>query len=27
MVFYALDDAHIVGLLEQGLDHVEEQGR
>ncbi len=27
MIFYALDDAHIVGLFEQGLDHVEEQGR
>ena len=27
MVFYALDDAHIVGLFEQGLQHVEEQGR
>jgi ArsR family transcriptional regulator len=24
MVFYALDDQHIVGLLEQGLRHVEE---
>jgi DNA-binding transcriptional ArsR family regulator len=27
MVFYALDDQHIVGLFEQGLEHVEEQGR
>jgi DNA-binding transcriptional ArsR family regulator len=25
MAFYALDDHHIVGLLEQGLRHVEEQ--
>src|SRR5881227_4091893 len=25
MVFYALDDAHIVGLFEQGLDHVQER--
>jgi DNA-binding transcriptional ArsR family regulator len=24
MVFYALDDQHVVGLLEQGLRHVEE---
>src|SRR5437763_15423214 len=27
MIFYALDDAHIVGLFEQGLDHVQERGR
>jgi ArsR family transcriptional regulator len=25
MVFYALDDQHIVGLFEQGLEHVEER--
>src|SRR3954464_4430919 len=25
MVFYALDDQHIVGLFEQGLQHVEER--
>jgi ArsR family transcriptional regulator len=24
MVFYALDDQHIIGLFEQGLEHVEE---
>jgi len=24
LVFYALDDQHIVGLFEQGLEHVEE---
>jgi ArsR family transcriptional regulator, lead/cadmium/zinc/bismuth-responsive transcriptional repressor len=24
MVFYALDDAHITGLLAQGREHVEE---
>lgn len=27
MVFYALDDQHIVGLFEQGLEHVEESAR
>jgi len=27
MVFYALDDQHIVGLFEQGLQHVQESGR
>ena len=26
MVFYALDDQHIVGLFAQGLEHVEERG-
>ncbi len=25
MVFYTLDDQHIVGLFEQGLEHVEER--
>jgi ArsR family transcriptional regulator, lead/cadmium/zinc/bismuth-responsive transcriptional repressor len=25
LVFYALDDRHIVGLFEQGLQHVEER--
>jgi hypothetical protein len=25
MIFYALDDQHIVGLFEQGLEHVEER--
>ena len=25
MVFYALDDQHIVGLFEQGLEHVQER--
>jgi DNA-binding transcriptional ArsR family regulator len=25
MVFYALDDQHIVGLFAQGLEHVEER--
>ena len=25
MVFYVLDDQHIVGLLQQGLEHVEER--
>ena len=25
LVFYALDDHHIVGLFEQGLEHVEER--
>jgi len=25
MIFYALDDQHIVRLLEQGLEHVEER--
>jgi ArsR family transcriptional regulator len=25
MVFYALDDRHIVGLFEQGLEHVQER--
>ena len=27
MVFYTLDDQHIVGLFEQGLEHVEESAR
>ena len=27
MVFYALDDQHILGLFEQGLEHVEEGAR
>jgi DNA-binding transcriptional ArsR family regulator len=27
MVFYTLDDQHIVGLFEQGLEHVEERQR
>ena len=27
MVFYAMDDQHIVGLFEQGLEHVEERVR
>ena len=27
MVFYTLDDQHIVGLFEQGLEHVEERDR
>ena len=27
MVFYTLDDQHIVGLFEQGLEHVEERTR
>ena len=27
MVFYTLDDQHIVRLFEQGLEHVEESGR
>ncbi|MGE3179867.1 MAG: ArsR/SmtB family transcription factor [Vicinamibacterales bacterium] len=26
-MFYALDDAHIVGLFEQGLEHVQERAR
>ncbi|MGE3705477.1 MAG: ArsR/SmtB family transcription factor [Vicinamibacterales bacterium] len=26
-MFYALDDAHIVGLFEQGLAHVQERAR
>ena len=26
MVFYSLDDQHIVRLFEQGLEHVEERG-
>jgi hypothetical protein len=26
MVYYALDDRHIVTLFRQGLTHVEEQG-
>lgn len=26
LVFYALDDDHVIGLLEQGLRHVEEDG-
>jgi len=25
MVFYTLDDQHIIGLFEQGLEHVEEK--
>jgi hypothetical protein len=25
MVFYTLDDQHIVGLFAQGLEHVEER--
>ena len=25
MVFYALDDEHVIGLIRQGLDHVEEK--
>ena len=25
MIFYTLDDQHIVGLFEQGLEHVEER--
>ncbi len=27
MVYYTLDDQHIVGLFEQGLEHVEEKAR
>ena len=27
MVFYTLDDQHIVGLFEQGLEHVQESAR
>jgi ArsR family transcriptional regulator len=27
MVFYTLDDQHIVRLFEQGLEHVQESGR
>jgi len=27
LVFYALDDQHIVGLFEQGLEHVQERQR
>jgi ArsR family transcriptional regulator len=27
MVYYALDDQHIVRLFEQGLEHVQESGR
>jgi len=27
LIFYSLDDHHIVGLFEQGLEHVEEQER
>ena len=27
MVYYTLDDQHIVGLFEQGLEHVEERAR
>jgi ArsR family transcriptional regulator, lead/cadmium/zinc/bismuth-responsive transcriptional repressor len=27
MIFYALDDHHIVRLFEQGLEHVEERAR
>src|ERR1051326_1086563 len=26
-IYYALDDAHIVGLFEQGLEHVSERER
>lgn len=26
MVFYALDDEHVIGLIRLGLDHVEEKG-
>ena len=26
-MFYTLDDQHIVGLFEQGLEHVEERDR
>jgi len=26
LVFYSLDDQHIVGLFKQGLEHVEERG-
>ena len=25
MVYYTLDDQHIVGLFEQGLEHVQER--
>ena len=25
MIFYVLDDHHIVGLFEQGLEHVQER--
>jgi len=27
MIFYTLDDQHIVRLFEQGLEHVEERNR
>ena len=27
LIFYSLDDHHIVRLFEQGLEHVEERGR
>jgi len=27
LIFYSLDDHHIVGLFEQGLEHVEERER
>lgn len=27
LVFYALDDQHVVGLFEQGLEHVQERQR
>jgi DNA-binding transcriptional ArsR family regulator len=27
LIYYALDDQHIVGLFVQGLEHVEERGR
>jgi ArsR family transcriptional regulator len=27
MIFYTLDDQHIVRLFEQGLEHVQENGR
>jgi DNA-binding transcriptional ArsR family regulator len=26
-IYYSLDDQHIVGLFEQGLEHVQESGR
>jgi DNA-binding transcriptional ArsR family regulator len=26
LIFYSLDDHHILGLFEQGLEHVEERG-
>ena len=27
MIYYTLDDQHIVGLFEQGLEHVQERFR